>query len=74
VQAARDLLDVFEDGFEVSFDAVKRGPKVVELAGERGPRPLDVEAEGDESLLCAVVEVALDALPRLIAGADDALA
>ena len=53
------------------------GAVVEELADHLGPvghvaGEAEVERERDEPLLRAVVQVALDAAPRLVAGLDDA--
>src|SRR6476659_1328393 len=52
------------------------GYLIVQIAfsRQRGPKRPNSQSQGDEALLCSVVQVALDAPPGLVAGGDDARA
>ena len=71
MQALRDSAHLFKHGLEISLKLLESLALRRPVAGVTGTKGLDVEGEGDQSLLDAVVEGALNALARLVVGGDD---
>src|SRR5512132_1719374 len=74
MKPARELAHVVEHGFDLATDPRQTGMRILLLRGNAGVHGLHVEAERDEPLLRAVMEVALDSPPSLVAGRDDSCA
>ena len=72
VEAARELAELLERELEVVADAVEHrsGGRRVVVQGFLGHA--QVQREGDEALLGAVVEVALESSSLGVGGVDDA--
>ena len=69
--AGRDLAEVADRGADLVDDLVERGGEHLRLARKRHLQAPEPDAERDEPLLRAVVEVALEPPPLLVARLDD---
>ena len=67
----RDLLQVLHGAGQARRHLRQLRPELDQLGGHRGLGAAQVEGEGDETLLRAVVEIALDAAAGLVGGGDD---
>ncbi len=69
--AGRDLAQVADRRADLVHDLVERRREHLRLARQRQLQATELDAERDEPLLGAVVEVALEPAPLLVAGLDD---
>ena len=71
MKTARDLTQLVQHGRQSVFDSCQLGPHLGQLTGNAGPGNAQLQGQRDELLLSAIVQVALDPPPRLIARRDD---
>ena len=73
MQALGEHPDLLEHALQVPGHVVQSRLDLIRQRGHDADRT-QVEGEGDDPLLDSVMEIALDAAPRLVAGRDDASA
>ena len=66
MEAAGNLAHVLEDRFEVALRLLEARPGLVLIIRDRVTDALEVEADRDDPLLRAVVQVALEPATRLV--------
>ena len=74
MQPARDLAQLLQRGVELARGLLQQVGRGLGVRGQPRPRQAQLEHDGDEALLGAVVQVALQPAPLLVAGLDQARA
>ena len=72
MEALRELAHLLDERSDVSADLPRPLDSVLSRGCDDALQPAQVNPDRDEPLLCAVVQVAFDALPRFVSGCDDA--
>ena len=71
VNAAGEVLHLLDHRLELAFHPLEPFPGGLLRHRHVGAEPLQMERQGDQPLLCAVVQVTLDPPPRFVSRLDD---